>query len=144
VHMSDGCDFRQIMAHAGVRCTALRIGVLEALGEFARAMTALEILESLRASRRVNKVTVYRILDEFLQKGIVRRLSMEGGASCYELACEHNPPHPHFHCRNCGEIQCLDPVPMERVWGTLKGPVGNWADRIEIRVGGVCHKCRGA
>ncbi len=63
--------------------------------------------------------------------------------SHYELACEHHPPHPHFQCHACREIQCLDPAPITRMWTELQGPLGNRADDIDIRVGGLCHKCRG-
>jgi hypothetical protein len=28
------------------------------------------------------------------------------------------------------------------MWTELRGPLGNRADRIDIRVAGVCHKCR--
>ncbi len=99
-------------------------------------------MEAVRARRRVNKVTVYRILEDFTRRGIVRRLSLDSRVSHYELACEHRPPHPHFQCQTCREIQCLDPAPMNRLWTELQGPVGNRADHIEIRVEGLCHKCR--
>ncbi len=141
--MSDLCDFPQLLAGRGVKPTALRLAVLEVLGAAPRALRAQEILEAIRSRRRVNKVTVYRILEDFTQRGMVRRLSLEGRVNHYELACEHHPPHPHFQCHTCGEIQCLDPAPMARVWTELQGPVGNRADSIDIRVEGLCHKCRG-
>jgi hypothetical protein len=28
------------------------------------------------------------------------------------------------------------------MWTELQGPVGNRADHIEVRVEGLCHKCR--
>ena len=140
--MSDLCDFPQLLARRGVKATALRLAVLEVLGAAPRALRAQEILELIRARRRVNKVTVYRILDDFTRRGLLRRLAMDDRASLYELACEHNPPHPHFQCHQCGQVQCLEPAPLERMWAELRGPLGNRADRIDIRVAGVCHKCR--
>jgi hypothetical protein len=32
---------------------------------------------------------------------------------------------------------------LERIWTQLKGPLGNLAEEIDIRVQGICHKCRG-
>jgi hypothetical protein len=29
------------------------------------------------------------------------------------------------------------------MWTQLQGPLGNRAERIDIRVEGVCHRCRG-
>jgi hypothetical protein len=33
-------------------------------------------------------------------------------------------------------------VALEKMWTELLGPVGNRADHIEIRIDGLCHKCR--
>ena len=140
--MSDLCDFPQLLARHEIKPTALRLAVLEVLGAAPRALRAQEILETIRAHRRVNKVTIYRILDDFTRRGLLRRLALEDRASHYELACEHNPPHPHFQCHSCGQVQCLEPAPLDHMWAELQGPLGNRADRIDIRVEGVCHKCR--
>ncbi len=140
--MSDRCDFRQWLAHQGMKRTYVRLAVLEVLGTAARALRAQDILAAVRSRRRVNKVTVYRILEDFSRRGMVRRLSLDGRVSHYELACEHHPPHPHFQCLTCREVQCLDPVPLTRMWTELQGPLGNRADHIDIRVAGLCHKCR--
>ena len=107
-----------------------------------RALLVKEILAAISSHRRVNKVTVYRILEEFSRRDLVRRLSLKSRASYYELACKHHPHHPHFLCHDCGQIQCLDPAPMTRMWTELQGPMGNRADNIDIRVEGLCHKCR--
>jgi len=140
--MSDSCDFFQWLLQQGLRPTAVRLAVLGILRDSERALKAQEILEAIRLRRRVNKVTVYRILEDFVQRGVIRRLALEGRVSHYELACEHRPPHPHFQCRSCREIQCLEPVPLLRMWAELQGPVGNQAEHIDIRVDGLCHKCR--
>lgn len=141
--MGDGCHYPGLLERHGVRCTAIRLALLEVLGGAERALCADEILQRIRRSRKVNRVTIYRILEDFSRRGILRKVLSEGRALRFELACEHHPPHPHFECSVCGEFQCLDPVPLERVWVELKGPVGNRVDRIEIRVQGVCRRCRG-
>jgi Fur family transcriptional regulator, ferric uptake regulator len=140
--MSDSCDFLQWLLQQALRPTAVRLAILEILKDSTRALKAQEILEAIRLRRRVNKVTVYRILEDFSQRGVIRRLSLEGRVCHYELACVHRPPHPHFQCRSCREIQCLEPVPLQHMWAELQGPVGNQAEQIDIRVAGLCHKCR--
>ena len=142
ITMSDRCNFPQWLAREGLRATPVRLAVLNILADAPRALRAQEILETIRARRRVNKVTVYRILEDFSRRGMVRRVSLEGRVSHFELACEHHPPHPHFQCQVCGEVQCLEPVALEKMWTELLGPVGNRADHIEIRIDGLCHKCR--
>ncbi|MFW6113121.1 MAG: Fur family transcriptional regulator [Thermodesulfobacteriota bacterium] len=140
--MSDRCDFREILVQRRVRPTPLRLGVLETLSSEDRAWQAREILDAIRARRPVNKVSVYRILDDLTRLGLVRKLTSEGAAAHYELACEHHPPHPHFQCQACKEVQCLEPVPLDHIWREIKGPRENRADHLEIRVAGLCSKCR--
>ncbi|MDI6852038.1 MAG: transcriptional repressor [Deltaproteobacteria bacterium] len=141
--MSDVCDFQGLLARFQVRATPLRLAVLEALGSASRALRAKEILMHIKDQRRVNKVTVYRILEDFSRRGLIRRIPAEGKAALYELACEHNPPHPHFQCQTCGAVECLEPVSLTRVWDEIRGPLGHRADRLEIRVAGLCRRCRG-
>ena len=140
--MSDRCDFREALVQRCLRPTPLRLRVLETLGSENRAWQAREILDAIRIRRSVNKVTVYRILDDLTRLGLVRKLPSEGAAAHYELACEHHPPHPHFQCQACGEVQCLEPVPLERIWREID-PRGNRAERLEIRVEGLCRRCQG-
>jgi Fur family ferric uptake transcriptional regulator len=140
--MSDACDFVRFLAHHRVRATPLRLALLEALGSANQAFRAGDIVRQIQAQRRVNKVTVYRILEDFCRRGLIRRVSAAGKAAFYELACEHHPPHPHFQCRTCGQVECLEPVSLERLWGEIKGPLGHRADCLEIRMAGVCQGCR--
>ena len=141
--MSDLCNFQAALAQRHLRPTPLRLRVLETLASENRAWQAREVLEAIRARRRVNKVTVYRILDDLVRLGLVRKLPGAKAAAHYELACEHHPPHPHFQCQSCGELQCLEPVPLEHLWREIKGPLGNRVDLLEIRAAGLCRRCQG-
>lgn len=142
VIMNDSCNFRTALVQSLLRPTPLRLLVLETLGSENRAWQARELLNAIRGLRPVNKVTVYRILEELVRLGLVRRLPSEGTAAHYELACEHHPPHPHFQCQACGELQCLEPVSLDHLWQEIKGPSGNRVDRLEIRAAGLCRRCR--
>jgi Fur family ferric uptake transcriptional regulator len=140
--MGDRCNFPELLAQQGLRATSIRLAVLEILAEAPCALRVQDILRLIRTRRRVNKVTIYRILEDFAQRGLVRKLALEERVSHFELACEHHPPHPHFRCQVCREVQCLEPVALPRMWRKLRGAEGNLAHYIEIRIEGICHKCR--
>jgi Fur family ferric uptake transcriptional regulator len=140
--MLKGGSFSEALRHLGVRPTALRLALLETLASEPRAFTAGELLGLIRRRRRVNKVTVYRLLEEFTGLGLARRVATVGKAAHYELAGERHPDHPHFQCRACGAVHCLEPVPLAAVWSALKGTAGIQADCLEIRVAGLCRHCR--
>jgi Fe2+ or Zn2+ uptake regulation protein len=54
---------------------------------------------------------------------------------------ETHPAHPHFHCKNCDVLQCLQP-------GSLKVDVGDYQRSfageirgVDVRVEGICSAC---
>jgi Fur family ferric uptake transcriptional regulator len=140
--MMGTCDFRRLLEHHHTRPTILRLAVLEVLGSARRAWRPQEILQTIRQKRRINKVTIYRILENMWRLGIVRKIALEGKACHYELACDHHPPHPHFQCHGCGETQCLEPLGTAMFLSELQGWGGNLVDTLEIRIGGFCPKCQ--
>lgn len=140
--MADPCNFPAVLSACHLRATPLRLRVLEILASENRPWPAREILAAVQKARPAHKVSIYRILEELQRRGLVRRVVLKGGVTYFELACEHHPPHPHFHCWNCGALQCLEPVPLERLWLELKGPLGNRVDQLEIKATGLCRRCR--
>lgn len=84
----------------------------------------------------VTRESVYRILNEFSEKGIIRRLDRIDNAR-YDSRTE---PHGHFLCEKCG-IMTDFPWP--------EGPVIPQELRrksfvhMEIRLVGICDRCMG-
>jgi len=140
--METPADAKARLLAAGLRPTAARLLLWEIMQGQGRALTAGDLLELMHRRRQVNKVTVYRNIEQFLRRGLVRRLCLEGRVAYYELASDQHPSHPHFQCTACGQVECLEPVNMSRFWTELKGPLGNRAEKIEILVEGICRHCR--
>ena len=81
LYMRDRCDFSQLLARYHLRPTPLRLEVLEILGASPRPCQAREILEAVRTERPANKVTIYRILEDFVQRGFIHRSGPDGSSS---------------------------------------------------------------
>jgi Fur family transcriptional regulator, ferric uptake regulator len=108
------CDASQTLRNAGLAKTTQRLAVLEKLIGAAGPLNVHDILAETRGTLKINRVTVYRILASFREGGIIREIEAGNGISYYEMACLHNPIHPHFHCRLCGGLICMpppDPLP---------------------------------
>ena len=104
--------------------------------------SAGDIFKTLGRTSSINRVTVYRILDRLVDGGVVERISTGGRAFYYGLAPnDHHEPHPHFYCKRCGQMDCLNPqsldVNTDPLWKTFPGRI----DSIEIRVDGICKNC---
>ena len=96
------------------------------------------------AGEKFDRVTIYRTLQTFLEKGIIHSIPTADNAIRYALckdqcsAGHHHDHHIHFICNNCQRTYCLDDV----VTPEIKMPKGYQASHVEVVVEGVCKDCR--
>ena len=140
--MCHQCNYGELLTSVKLDATANRLRVLEVIGNNGFPLSAGDIFETLDRSNSINRVTVYRILDLLVETGVIERISTGGRAFYYGLAPnDHHAPHPHFYCKLCGQMDCLNPeslqVETEPLWKTFPGRI----DKVEVRVDGVCKNC---
>ena len=94
----------QDLRKAGLKVTLPRVKILQHLeGAEDRHMSAEDIYKALLESGEdVGLATVYRVLTQFEQAGIVLKHNFEGGSSVFELADEEH--HDHMVCLDTGEV----------------------------------------
>lgn len=91
-----------------------------------------------------DRVTVYRTLQTFVEKGIVHQIPTTDNSVLYALCkdrCEaghHHDNHVHFICEACQKTSCLDEVTVPKV----KLPAGFQPSHAEMVVHGVCKDCQ--
>ena len=119
----------------GLKCTAQRLAVFNAVRLSRRHPLVDEMLAEVRKTvPTVTRDSVYRILNEFADLGLITRLDALSSAR-YDTVLG---PHAHFICEVCGSITDY-PLPSEQPI-----PEGMPRERhhLELRVTGVCDKCR--
>ena len=132
-----------ILRRHGLRATGQRRAIIEGLHELGGTADVSELHRRLGTDASMHKTTLYRNLELLEQIGIVRRVFDGERAFRYELACEHGPAvHPHFQCRECGVLYCLDPVDLAAVWDALIKRQGFSAESAEVRFMGLCSNCK--
>jgi Fur family ferric uptake transcriptional regulator len=91
-----------------------------------------------------DRVTVYRTLQTFVDKGIVHHIPTTDNSILYALCkdqCEaghHHDNHVHFICDNCNKTICLEDVTVP----TVKLPKGFEPRHAEMVVNGICDDCK--
>ena len=91
-----------------------------------------------------DRVTVYRTLQTFVEKGIIHNIPTTDNSILYALCkqdCEaghHHDNHVHFICGVCNKTICLDDVTIPEV----KLPKGFKPKHAEMVVSGVCDDCK--
>ena len=140
--MCGDCDYVKMLQSHGLDLTPLREAVLRSVGEESRPLAAAEIMAAVRSQMSINKVTLYRILDLLVQKGLVKRLSAGDRAFRYGMGeTRHHPSHPHFLCTECGVMECLDPelLPVDIKKCRSKGK--RVIKHVDVRFEGICERC---
>jgi Fur family ferric uptake transcriptional regulator len=141
--MSAHCTCEEILERKQIEATRHRKDVLEIFVHAPKAVKAKDVLERIRKASSIDKVTVYRILDLFVERDILKRINTLDGAMAYELVCaKHRPIHPHFFCRHCGEISCLEGLNWEAFKLQVERKSRVQCEDVDVRLEGVCKECR--
>ena len=96
-----------------------------------------------KASEKFDRVTVYRTLQAFVEKGLIHSIPTSDNSIRYALCkdeCtggQHRDDHVHFICNNCGNTMCLEEV----VVPGIKLPRGYVVQQVEMLVSGICKSC---
>jgi Fur family ferric uptake transcriptional regulator len=134
------CNALQILSEFRLSKTPHRIYILELLIGAEHLLSAGEIANTMKGRKGINKVTIYRMLNTFKDAGIVREVITEQGIRLYEIACRHNPVHPHFYCVKCGKMDCMNPSIWSECIKSLKDNPFK-VESVSIHVSGVCAQC---
>ena len=90
---------------SGLKATLPRIKILEVFQRTERRhLTAEDVFKVLLAEGAdIGLATVYRVLMQFEQAGLLRRSNFESGKAVFELnAGQH---HDHLVCLDCGRVE---------------------------------------
>ena len=90
---------------SGLKATLPRIKILEVFQRTQRRhMTAEDVYKSLLAEDSdIGLATVYRVLMQFEQAGLLSRSNFESGKSVFEL--NEGQHHDHLVCLSCGRVE---------------------------------------
>jgi Fur family ferric uptake transcriptional regulator len=97
----------------GLKATLPRLKVLEIFQKGGqRHMSAEDVFRVLLQERSdVGLATVYRVLTQFEQAGILSRSNFEGGKAIFEL--NEGQHHDHLVCLDCGKVEEFFDVEIE-------------------------------
>jgi Fur family transcriptional regulator, ferric uptake regulator len=131
----------QILHDFDLRNTSSRYAILSLFLKKSFALSYTDIEKEI--SDEFDRVTVYRTLKTFLDKGVVHKVLDDSGALKYALCNElcstsaHHHEHVHFKCIRCEQTSCLDDVNIPQV----ALPAGYQAKELNLLIQGNCQKC---
>jgi Fur family transcriptional regulator, ferric uptake regulator len=134
-------DIQQILKDNRLSVTDTRTIILKLFLKSKGALSHAAIEKSTKA--QLDRVTIYRTLQSFLEKGIIHTIPTDDNSIQYALCkgdCkegEHNDNHIHFICKECDTTYCLDHTAIP----TINLPKGFKSEDVEIVVKGICEHC---
>lgn len=132
-----------ILKESALSVTASRRTILDIFLSSKTALAHQDI--ELKCSDQYDRVTIYRTLQTFLEKGIIHNIPTTDNSIRYALCNDtcittghHHDNHVHFRCNQCDKTMCLDDVSIPSV----KLPAGYSIGEINMVVTGICKSCR--
>lgn len=127
---------------AGLKITLPRRKILEILEKAKdHHMSAEDIYRILLESgEEIGLATVYRVLTQFEEAGLVVRHHFEGGQSVFEL--DHGTHHDHLVCVTCGRVEEFVDNVIEKRQEEIAKNAGYTITDHSLNIYGVCGKCQ--
>jgi Fur family transcriptional regulator, ferric uptake regulator len=132
----------QILKDYDLRTTTSRSAILRLFLKNSFALSYSDIEREIAVT--FDRVTVYRTLKTFLDKGVIHKVLDDAGSLKYALCSEpcstheHHHEHVHFKCIKCGHTSCLEEVTIPEV--IL--PKGFVITEVNLLIQGTCNRCQ--
>ena len=141
--MCHKCNYSHMLEDSNLGITKNRLRVLEIIGNNNYPLSAEDIFNTAERNQKINRVTVYRVLNLLVEHTLIDRYSSGGRSFFYGLSSnENHRSHPHFYCRICGQMECLNPESLQIDMVNLEKTFPGQIDKVEIRVDGICKSCK--
>lgn len=115
------------------------IGILEQ--RQGRHATAEDLYQQLLSEgEEIGIATIYRVLTQCEQAGLVKRLQFEGGRSVFEIAEDEH--HDHIVCIRCGYVEEFHDEVIERRQQEIAATTGFTLEDHSMILYGLCANCR--
>ncbi|MGJ1431264.1 Fur family transcriptional regulator [Sphingobacterium spiritivorum] len=134
--------FTSLLRSNKLKVTQPRLRVLEIVSAKNSAISQPDLEKILGAE--IDRVTLYRILANFEEKGILHKIFDLNGTATYAIcstqcsAHDHHDQHVHFICTVCNSIFCLEEISLPKI----NLPKNFKLHSIAVNAVGLCDNCQ--
>ena len=134
-------DYKEQLRNAELRVTPARLGVLAVLEHSDIPLDVSSVIRYLsKHNISADAVTVFRILNAFTKKGIVKPIQFNERKKRYEYAAK--PSHHHFVCEICGTVSDITDCNVDTLERHIEQTQGVKVARHSLEFFGLCRRCR--
>ncbi len=134
-------EVAEILKRNQLSVTGSRQKILELFRHSDGALAHADIEKN--TTEQFDRVTIYRTLQTFVEKGIVHTIPTADNSVLYALCKDdcseghHHDNHVHFICDNCSTTYCLEHTATPKV----EVPLGFQTKQTDVIMSGTCNKC---
>ena len=133
--------FQTYLGHNGSDITPGRIKVFDEVMGAHGHFTAEELAKLCGEKKCVSRATVYRVLKELLEAGIIRETAFGDKHHHFEHVYDEKPHH-HAQCVRCHEFLQFPDLEEDEVYRPYLEKQGFKIIGHEMHFYGICRKCR--
>lgn len=132
----------EILKKSKLKVTTGRVQILKILIEAKYPADVTQIIARLRASMvKIDQVTVYRILDKYIDKKIIEKTEFQEGKYRYEFVSS-NHHHHHAVCLECGLINDINNCEINSAEENITRDIHFKVQNHHLEFFGLCEKCQ--
>lgn len=127
---------------AGLKVTLPRLKIIEILEKNREQHASAEDIYKLllKQEEDIGVATIYRVLTQCEQAGLVKRHQFEGGRSVFEI--DEDDHHDHIVCVRCGHVEEFHDDTIEARQQKIAAKAGFAMEEHSMVLYGLCPKCR--
>ena len=126
----------------GLKATFPRLKILDIFRKAEqRHLSAEDVYRALIGENvEIGLATVYRVLTQFEQAGILARSQFDSGKAVFEL--NDGDHHDHLICTSCGKIIEFENCEIEKLQEEVAARNGFTIQTHRLELYGLCSRCR--
>lgn len=139
--MNEPMDIPKELRKSGLKATLPRLRILQLFHERqVKHLSAEDVYRFLLEEKiDIGLATVYRVLMQFAEAGILIRRHFESGAAVFEL--NEGGHHDHLVCTACGKVEEFVDTDIERRQEEIAKERGFSLHAHALSLYGVCEEC---
>jgi len=132
-------DCSKELKEVSLSATPARIATMQVFESHKTPFDAQHLIDHLYKGLGIDRVTVFRILNVFVEKGLVKRITFGESKARYEL---NKQDHHHLICQKCGRIEDISDCNIGAFEKEIKNKKNFLVRQHSLEFFGLCPNCQ--
>jgi len=136
-------SYIQVLKDNRLKITLRRKAVIDIFMKYSAHLSPYDVYTKLKKKLPILGLpTVYRILSEFKNAGILVQSLSDDRQLRYALCTLPHQHHHHFTCRKCSKVEEVDFCNFKAVSQFIENKLNAKAETHQLQIEGLCSRCK--